>query len=140
MGPTISETDDGPIVTLPDDWSGSVSIDEVSDDAFLVRRRTEDGSVPPFAIQAGNRPILVEVQFGRSAVVPSRMEAIRHGYRESEYRADFYYLDILEEPQWIQITEDADESDMGIYHNIDAWEREGTLTPAEAEWAREQFE
>lgn len=127
-------------VSLPDGWSGTVAIEEQSEDVLTVRRVGEDGSIPPLSILATHRPILVDVHFARSGIVANPIDAVRFGYRESEFRAEFYYLDILEEPQWVQITEDTDDPHVGMYPFVDKWVEQGELTAAEAKWAKDQFE
>ena len=130
----------GGTITLPQDWGGDVDVDQTSENICVVRRRNEDGIVPPLAIEAHSRPILVEVHFGRSAVVPTPIDAIRFGYQQRGFRTDFYYLDIMNEPEWHQISEEMDDPAVSIYENIDSWIEEGEISEAEGEWAREQFE
>lgn len=127
-------------VSVPVDWTGDVEIDRTTDDIYTVRRVRDDGSTPPLSINATNRPILVDVHFGRSAVVATPQDAVRFGYRESDFRTEFYYLDILEEPKWVQITEETDDPPVGVYQNVDCWISKGQLTKAEGEWAKDQFE
>jgi hypothetical protein len=130
----------GPTVELPSDWPSDIAVDDVADGVRVVRPIADDGRVSPYAIEASQRPILVTVHYGRSAIVPTRIDAIRFGYRESSYHTEFYYLDIVDDPQWVKITEESGEEDRGILSRLDEWVADGTLTEAEADWARAQFE
>lgn len=98
-----------------------------------------DADGPPF-LPAGQRPILVDVHYGRSAIVGSRVDAVRYGYRESDVYAEFYYLQLIDEPEWVKITEESEDHDMGIVARLDEWVEAGELTGAEAEWADDQFD
>ncbi|WP_152039487.1 hypothetical protein [Salinigranum salinum] len=124
---------------LPDDWDDA-SVERLDGDLYLVRRPTEDGTLPPFFIPGGRRPILVDVHYGRSAIVRDRVDAVRYGYHESDVYTEFYYLQLIDEPEWVQITEESEEHDMAIVANLEQWVEEGRLTEAEAEWADDQFD
>lgn len=89
---------------------------------------------------AGQRPILVDVHYGRSVIVRNRIDAVRYGYRESDVYTEFYYLQLIDEPEWVQITEESEDHDMGIVTRLDEWVADGQLTEEEAEWADDQFD
>ncbi|WP_332900281.1 MULTISPECIES: hypothetical protein [unclassified Haladaptatus] len=125
---------------VPPAWDGDVEITRESETAYLVRQVADDGTVPPSYLPAGERPILVDVHYGRSAIARDRIEAIRYGFQESDIYTEFYYLQLIEEPEWVQITEESAEHDLAIVSNLDDWVADGLLTEAEAEWADDQFD
>lgn len=91
-------------------------------------------------VQARHRPILVDVNYGNSAILENRIDAVKYGHQESDYRAEFYYLDLSDGPKWVPITEDSGEADRGILGILDDAVADGELTEGEARWARDQFE
>jgi len=128
-----------PSITPPEDW-GDARIERLNEDSFLVQRPDESGRTPPLALAGGERPILVDVHYGRSVIVRSRPDAIRYGYRESDVYTEFYYLQLIDEPEWVQITEESPEHDLAIVPHLEEWVESGELTEAEAEWADDQFD
>jgi hypothetical protein len=126
-------------VTVPEEWDDA-AVERLGPDSYAVRRVEADGPLAPVFIPAGRRPILVDVHYGRSAIVRDRVDAIRYGYRESDVYTEFYYLQLIDEPEWVQITEESPEHDLAIVPNLDRWVEEGRLTPEEAEWADDQFD
>lgn len=126
-------------VTPPADWTG-VETEQLDEDSYLVQRPGEDGRSPPLSLPAGQRPILVDVHYGRSVIVRSRIDAIRYGYRESDVYTEFYYLQLIDEPEWVQITEESEEHDLAIVPHLEEWVADGKLSEAEAEWADDQFD
>lgn len=126
-------------VTPTADWRG-VEIEELDDDSYLVQQPDEDGRSPPLSLPAGQRPILVDVHYGRSVIVRNRVDAIRYGYQESDVYTEFYYLQLIDEPEWVQITEESEEHDLAIVPHLEEWVADGKLTEAEAEWADDQFD
>jgi hypothetical protein len=133
------ETDPALSVTPPADWN-SAEIERLDEDSYLVQRPDEDGRSPPLSLPAGQRPILVDVHYGRSVIVRSRIDAIRYGYHESDVYTEFHYLQLIDEPEWVQITEESEEHDLAIVPHLDEWVEEGKLTEEEAEWADDQFD
>jgi len=134
-----TETGEGVAVALAEDWE-RVETEKLDDDTYLVQRVDDDGYRPPLFLPGGQRPILVDVHYGRSAIVRSRIDAIRYGYRESDVYTEFYSLNLIDEPEWVQITEESEEHDLAIVPHLDEWVEEGKLTEAEAEWADDQFD
>lgn len=133
------ETAAGLSVTPPADWDG-VEVEQLDAAAYLVQRPDEDGRSPPLSLPAGRRPILVDVHYGRSVIVRSRVDAIRYGYHESDVYTEFYYLQLIDEPEWVQITEESEEHDLAIVPHLEEWVEAGKLTEDEAEWADDQFD
>jgi hypothetical protein len=117
-----------------------LDVERLADATYLVREPDDDGRHPPLSLPAGRRPILVDVHYGQSGVVRDRVDAIRYGYAESDVYAEFYYLQLIEEPEWVQITEESPEHDLAIVSHLEEWVDAGELTPAEAEWADDQFD
>lgn len=126
-------------VTPPPDWRG-VKVESLNSDSYLVQQSDEDGNSPPLVLPAGQRPILVDVHYGRSVIVRNRIDAIRYGFRESDVYTEFYYLQLINEPEWVQITEESEEHDLAIVPHLEEWVKEGKLTEEEAEWADDQFD
>lgn len=81
----------------------------------------------------------MDVHYGRSGIVQNRIDAVRYDYRESDVYTEFYYLQLIDEPEWVQITEESEDHDMGIVTRLDEWVADGELTE-EAEWADDQFD
>lgn len=135
----IEEVDGDPVVRLPTDWSGEVDVEQISEDVVSIRRRTDSRSLP-VSIETRRHPVLVDVHYGKSAVVPTPVDAVRYGYEKSTYRVRFYYLSLEAEPRWVKITEKNDEHEQGIYKFVDRWVEEGRITAEMAEWAKHQFE
>jgi hypothetical protein len=133
------ETAPGLSVTPPADWDG-VEVEQLTADSYLVQRPGEDGRSPPLSLPGGQRPILVDVHYGRSVIVRSRVDAIRYGYEESDVYTEFYYLQLIDEPEWVQITEESEEHDLAIVPHLEEWVEAGKLTEDEAEWADDQFD
>jgi len=133
------ESAPGLSVTPPADWDG-VEVEQLTADSYLVQRPGEDGRSPPLSLPGGQRPILVDVHYGRSVIVRGRVDAIRYGYHESDVYTEFYYLQLIDEPEWVQITEESEEHDLAIVPHLEEWVADGKLTEAEAEWADDQFD
>lgn len=125
--------------SVPDDWE-NVKVEKPSENVRVVKRVQEDGSIPALAIEGHSRPILVEVHFGPSAIVPTPLDAVRYGYQKRGVRTEFYYLDIVYEPTWVQINEEMDDPEISILEKLDNWVSAGDLSEAEAQWARDQWE
>ncbi|WP_336001868.1 hypothetical protein [Halorientalis halophila] len=126
-------------VEPPADWPDH-GIERLDEDSYLVQRTDETGRTPPLTLPAGQRPILVDVHYGRSVIVRSRVDAIRYGYSESDVYTEFYYLQLIDDPEWVQITEESEEHDLAIVPHLEEWVESGALTAAEAEWADDQFD
>lgn len=135
---TESAPSDGAPVSLP--AMDDAVVEELGEGTYLVREPDETGALPPFFLPGGQRPLLVDVHYGRSAIVRDRIDAIRYGYRESDVYTEFYYLQLIDEPEWVKITEESAEHDLAIVPNLERWVEEGELTSAEAEWADDQFD
>ena len=134
-----SESEPALSVTPPADWRG-VGIEQLDEDSYVVQQPDTDGTTPPLTLPAGRRPILVDVHYGRSVIVRNRIDAIRYGYRESDVYTEFYYLQLIDEPEWVQITEESEEHDLAMVSHLDEWIEAGKLTLKEAEWADDQFD
>lgn len=126
-------------VTPPANWPDA-EIERLDENSYLVQRLDDSGRPPVLALPGGKRPILVDVHYGRSVIVQNRTDAIRYGYQESDVYTEFYYLQIIDEPEWVQITEESLEHDLAIVPHLGEWVDSGELTEAEAEWAEDQFD
>ncbi|QLD89148.1 hypothetical protein HWV07_08930 [Natronomonas salina] len=126
-------------ITLPPDWTNAET-ERLDENSYLVQRLDNSNHRPLLALPGGERPILVDVHYGRSVIVRNRIDAIRYGYQESDVYTEFYYLQIIDEPEWVQITEESPEHDLAIVPHLEEWVESGELTEAEAEWADDQFD
>lgn len=133
-------TESGSSVTLPADWAGEVEIARLTDDSFVVSRVDEESGATPPVLPTADRPVLVHSHYGRSAITPSSIDAVRYGYRQSGYRSEFYYVQIRDGPEFVPIYEESERHDQGIADFVDEWVAEGKLTSDEARWAKDQFE
>lgn len=97
-------------------------------------------SAEPVRIRVQDHPILVDVQFGRSAVVGSVADAIRYGFAEDGYYSEFYTLDLIESPTWVKITRDNEDPEVGVFHVADDLLAAGDITPDQHQWVKDQFD